>query len=59
VLHGVCVSTALTMGLWNRIPLKAWMVSSNFCSVLSCVGRGLAAGWSLIQRVPPAGLRDS
>jgi hypothetical protein len=28
-------------------------LSSSFCVVLSCVGRGLATGWSLVQGVLP------
>jgi hypothetical protein len=36
------------LGSWVRIPLKA-----SFCVVLSCVGRGLATGWSLVQGVLP------
>jgi hypothetical protein len=45
-------SLARTLGSWVRIPLKAWMsvcVYSVF--VLSCVGSGLATGWSPIQGV--------
>jgi hypothetical protein len=40
------VLAARVLGLWARIPLKAWMF---FCVLLSCVGRGLATGWWLIQ----------
>jgi hypothetical protein len=37
------------------IPLKAW-ISLCIYSVfmLSCVGRGLASGWSPVQGIPPA-----
>jgi hypothetical protein len=50
-----------TLGSWIRIPLKAWMfvyVYSVF--VLSCVGSGLATGWSPVQLVLPnvLGLRN-
>jgi hypothetical protein len=47
-------SPAWTLGSWVRIPLEAWMfvwVYSVF--VLSCVGRGLATGWSPVQGVLP------
>jgi hypothetical protein len=47
-------SPARTLGSWVRIPLEAWMfvfVYSVF--VLSCVGSGLATGWSLVQGVLP------
>jgi hypothetical protein len=47
-------SPAWTLGSWVRIPLEAWMfvcVYSVF--VLSCVGSGLAMGWSLVQGVLP------
>jgi hypothetical protein len=47
-------SPAWTLGSWLRIPLDAWMfvcVYSVF--VLSCVGSGLATGWSLVQGVLP------
>jgi hypothetical protein len=40
-------SPARTLGSWVQIPLKAWMficVCSVF--VMSCVGSGLATGWS-------------
>jgi hypothetical protein len=46
-------SLAWTLGSWVRIPLKAWIfvrVYSVF--MLSCVGRGLATGWSLVQALP-------
>jgi hypothetical protein len=48
-------SSALTLGSWGRIPLKVWMsvwVYSVF--VLSCVGSGLASGWSPFQGVLPS-----
>jgi hypothetical protein len=47
-------SPAWTLGSWVRIPLEAWMfvyVYSVF--VLSCVGSGLAKGWSPVQGVLP------
>jgi hypothetical protein len=47
-------SPAWTLGSWARIPLDAWMfvcVYSLF--VFSCVGSGLATGWSLVQGVLP------
>jgi hypothetical protein len=47
-------SPVRTLGSWVRIPLEAWMfvwVYSVF--VLSCVGSGLATGWSLVQGVLP------
>jgi hypothetical protein len=28
-------------------------LSASFCVVLSCVGRGLETGWSLVQGVLP------
>jgi hypothetical protein len=56
-------SLARTLGSWVRIPPKVLM-SVCFCSVfvfvLSCVGSGLATGWSPIQGVLPTvlGLRN-
>jgi hypothetical protein len=47
-------SSAWTLGSWVRIPIEAWVfvcVYSVF--VLSCVGSGLATGWSLVQGVLP------
>jgi hypothetical protein len=53
-------SSARTLGSWVRIPLEVWMsvcVYSVF--VLSCVGSGLATGWSPVQRTLPCiGLRN-
>jgi hypothetical protein len=40
-------SPAWTLGSWVRTPLEAWIF------VLSCVGGGLATGWSLVQGVLP------
>jgi len=40
------------LGSQVRILLGAWMFAS-FCVVLSCVGRGLASGWSPVQEVLP------
>jgi hypothetical protein len=48
-------SPAQALGLWVRISLEAWMfvcVYSVF--VLSCVGSGLATGWSPVQEVTPS-----
>jgi hypothetical protein len=45
-------SLAGTLGSWVRIPLKAWIsvcVYSVF--VLSCIGSGLARGWSPVKGV--------
>jgi hypothetical protein len=37
-----------------KIPLEAWMSAYVYSAlVLSCVGRGLAAGWSPVKRVLP------
>jgi hypothetical protein len=45
---------AWTLGSWVRIPLEAWMfVCVYSVLVLTCVGSGLATGWSLVQRVLP------
>jgi hypothetical protein len=45
-------SRAETMGLWARIPLKAWMsVCIYSVCVVLCVGSGLATGWSPGQGV--------
>jgi hypothetical protein len=54
VIVAVRSSPAHTYGSWRLIPLEAWMfvcVSSVF--VLSCVGSGLATGWSPVQGVLP------
>jgi hypothetical protein len=51
-------SPARNLLSWVGIPLKAWMsicVYSVF--VLSCVGNGLATGWSPIQGVLPTAYR--
>jgi hypothetical protein len=50
-------SLALTLGLWVRIPLRAWMFGVFMrlfwvCAVL-CVRKGLATGWSPVQGVLP------
>jgi hypothetical protein len=46
------VLTGWLLGSWVRIPLKAWMFVRVFlCWKLSCVGIGLATGWSLVQGV--------
>jgi hypothetical protein len=40
-------SLARTLGMWVRIPLKAWMsVYIYSVSVVLCVGSGLPTGWS-------------
>jgi hypothetical protein len=47
-------SPSQTVGSWVRVTLVAWMsvrVSSVF--VLSCVGSGLATGWSPVRGVLP------
>jgi hypothetical protein len=47
-------SSARTLGSWVQIPLKAWMSACIYSVfVLSCVGSGLATGWSPVQRVLP------
>jgi hypothetical protein len=47
-------SAARTLGSWVRIALKAWMlVCGSSVFVLSCVGRGLASGWFLVQGFLP------
>jgi hypothetical protein len=46
VRHEPC-SSARTLGSWVRIPLETGM---SVCVIL-CVGSGLAAGWSPVQRV--------
>jgi hypothetical protein len=50
-------SLARTLRLWVRIPLQAWLFGVYMrlfcvCAVL-CLGRGLAASWSLVQEVLP------
>jgi hypothetical protein len=43
-------SPAPTLGSWVRIPLRAWMFACLYSVfVLSCVGSGLATGWSPVQ----------
>jgi hypothetical protein len=49
-------SLVRTLGSWVRIPLKAWMsvlCAFILCLCCSCVGRGLATGWSPVQGVLP------
>jgi hypothetical protein len=47
-------SPAWTLGSWVRIPLESWMfVCVCFVFVLSCVGSGLATGWSPVQGILP------
>jgi hypothetical protein len=47
-------SPAWTLGSWVQILLEAWMfVCLYSVFVLSCVGSGLATGWSLVQGVLP------
>jgi hypothetical protein len=44
------------VGCWDRgleSRLRHGCLSASFCVVLSCVGRGLATGWSLVQGVLP------
>jgi hypothetical protein len=44
------------VGCWNRgveSRSRHGCLSASFCVVLSCVGRGLATGWSLVQGVRP------
>jgi hypothetical protein len=46
------------LGSWVWIPLKAWMsVCAYSVFMLSCVGSGLATGWSRIQGVLPIAYR--
>jgi hypothetical protein len=45
-------SSAWTLGSWVRIPLEALMFAFILFA-LSCVGSGLATGWSLVQGVLP------
>jgi hypothetical protein len=52
-LRHVLFSTARTLGAQVRILLGAWMCVRVFCILLSCVGRGLASGWSPVQGVLP------
>jgi hypothetical protein len=52
---------ARTLGLWFRIPLKAWMSACIYSVfMLSCIGSSLAMGWSPIYGVLLAvlGLRN-
>jgi hypothetical protein len=43
-------SPARTQGSWVRIPLETWMsVCIYSVFALSCVGSGLATGWSPVQ----------
>jgi hypothetical protein len=45
-------SSAQTLESRVRIPLEAWMCVYVYpVFVLSCVGSGLATGWSLVQGV--------
>jgi hypothetical protein len=47
-------SLARTLGSWVRIPLKTCMSVYDYSVfVLSCVGSGLAPGWSPVQGVLP------
>jgi hypothetical protein len=44
------------LGCWDRgfeSRLMHGCLSASFCVVLSCVGRGLATGWSLVQGILP------
>jgi hypothetical protein len=44
------------VGCWDRgfeSRSRHGCLSASFCAVLSCVGRGLATGWSLVQGVLP------
>jgi hypothetical protein len=52
MLRPVLSLTARTLVLRIRITLEA-CISAFFCVVLSCVGRGLASGWSTVQGVLP------
>jgi hypothetical protein len=47
-------SPAWILESWVPIPLEAWMFVCVYpVFVLSCVGSGLATGWSLVQGVLP------
>jgi hypothetical protein len=47
-------SPAWTLGSWVRFTLEEWMFVCVYAVfVLSCVGSGLATGWSLVQGVLP------
>jgi hypothetical protein len=47
-------SPARTLGTWVRNPLETWtFVCVYSVFMLSCVGSGLATGWSLVQGVLP------
>jgi hypothetical protein len=43
----------LVAGIVGSNPAQGMDVCPSFCVVLSCVGRGLATGWSLVQGVLP------
>jgi hypothetical protein len=46
-VYGGTVSGSWPLGYWDReFESRSWhgCLSSSFCAVLSCVGRGLAAG---------------
>jgi hypothetical protein len=50
------------LGWWDhgfKYCLRHVCLSLSFCVVLSCVGRGLVTGWSLIQSSPTEGLRNT
>jgi hypothetical protein len=43
-----------TLGTWIWIPLEAWICVGVYCVfMLSCVGSGLATGWSPVQWLLP------
>jgi hypothetical protein len=54
VLRHEMSSPTRTLGSCFRIPLRPWIFVYVYTMfVLSCVGSGLASGWSLIQGVLP------
>jgi hypothetical protein len=58
-LRHVLSSVAWTLESQVRILTGAWMCPRFFYVVLSCVGRGLASGWSPVQGVLPTVQIDS
>jgi hypothetical protein len=54
VMSVALASSVRTLGSWVRILLEAWMsVYIYSVLMLSCVGSGLATGWSPVQGVLP------
>jgi hypothetical protein len=50
---GHAVWGRLVAGMWFESRSRHGCLTASFCVVLSCVGRGLATGWLLVQGVLP------